>query len=244
VTTVALVTGASRGIGAAVARRLAQDGADVVVQYFSSADAADGVAEACRSFGGRAVAMQADVRSGRSLEIFKAQLEAEAWAPDIVVHCAGVAHYGLLENMDDDIWDDMMDVHLKGAYFLTKLFAPRMTWNRWGRFVHMSSIWGAVGAAGEAAYAAAKGGLNAFTKSMARELASAGITVNAVAPGAVDTDMLAALSHEEKKTLCDDIPLGRLGRPEEVADLVRFLVSEQAGYITGQVLGISGGWRL
>lgn len=241
---VALVTGASRGIGAAAAKQLAADGFDVAVQYYASAGAAEAVAAACRELGARAVALQADARSGASLRGLKAALDAEGWTPSVVVHSAGAAHYGLLDDTDEDVWDDLFALHVRSAYHLTRLFAPAMAWDRWGRFIHLSSLWGVVGAAGEAAYAATKGGLNAFVKSMAKELASSGVTVNAVAPGAIDTDMLAALSEEEKAELRDAIPLGRLGTPEEVAALVRYLASDGAGYVTGQVVALSGGWQI
>mgnify|MGYP001259595997 CR=1 FL=1 len=239
---IALVTGASRGIGAAAARRLAESGADVAIQYFRSQDAAEEVAAYCRRQGVRAEIFRADVRDAGALEALKSRLAELSMLPNILVHSAGTAFYGLLDDCGEEAWDDLMGVHLKAAYRLTRLFAPEMAWRRWGRIVYLSSIWGVVGAAGEAAYAAAKGGLNAFAKSMAKELAPFGITVNAVAPGAIETDMLAELTEEDRLSLCRSIPLGRLGRPEEVADLIRFIVSEEAGYITGQVLGINGGW--
>ncbi|WP_123040106.1 elongation factor P 5-aminopentanone reductase [Cohnella candidum] len=238
----ALVTGGSRGIGAAAARRLAAGGADIVIPYFASGDAAERVAADCRKLGARAEVVRADVRDGASLAELKSSLDAMEWAPDILVHSAGTAFYGLLGDCGEDVWDDIMGVHLKAAYRLTRLFAPAMAWRRWGRIVYLSSIWGVIGASGEAAYAAAKGGLNAFAKSMARELASSGVTVNAVAPGAIETDMLADLTEEDRLAICRDVPLGRLGRPDEVADLIRFIASDDAGYITGQVLGINGGW--
>lgn len=240
----ALITGASRGIGAAVARRLAKDGADIIVQYFSSAADAEAVATDCRAFGNQVFVEHADLRTGDGITSLKENLDNAGCSPNIVVHCAGIAHYGLLDQVDDRVWDELMNIHLKSAFYLTKLFAPSMLWQRWGRIVHLSSVWGIVGAAGEAAYATAKGGLNAFTKSTAKEMASAGVTVNAVAPGAVDTDMLAALSTDERAALCREIPLERLAEPDEVAQLVRFLVSDDAQYITGQVLGIDGGWQL
>jgi len=238
----ALITGGSRGIGAAAAIRLAEDGIDVIVQYHRAAEAAEAVCARCRGYGVRAEAAQADLREGESVHAIGERLSRTGRMPDIVVHSAGTAYYGLLEDCGEDVWDDLMGVHLKAAYRLTRMFAPAMAWRRWGRIVYLSSVWGLVGASGEAAYAAAKGGINSFAKSMARELASAGVTVNAVAPGAIATDMLAGLSAEETEALCAEIPLGRLGQPEEVAELIRFLVSEDAGYITGQVLGISGGW--
>jgi 3-oxoacyl-[acyl-carrier protein] reductase len=238
----ALVTGGSRGIGAAAALRLAQGGIDVALQYRSSRDEAERIAALCRSYGVRAEAVEADVRDAESLSGLQAKLNEWGMPPDILIHSAGTAHYGLLEDCGEDVWDDLMGVHLKAAYRLTRMFAPGMAWRRWGRIVYLSSIWGVIGASGEAAYAAAKGGLNAFAKSMARELASSGVTVNAVAPGAVETDMLNDLSREEREALCRQIPLGRLGRPEEVAELIRFVTSEDAGYMTGQVIGLNGGW--
>lgn len=239
----ALITGGSRGIGAATARLLAARGLTVAVQYYSSPAAAETVVADCVALGSRAVAVHADMRSGHSVQAMQRKLAEAGCEPDIVVHCAGIAHYGLLADMDEHMWDNLMNVHLKGAYHLTTYFSPAMVWSRQGRFVFVSSVWGLVGAAGEAAYAAAKGGLNAFAKSMARELGPSGITVNAVAPGAVDTDMLAALTAEERSALCAEIPLGRLCAPEEVAELIGFLVSQEAGYINGQVLALSGGWK-
>lgn len=241
---IALITGASRGIGAAVARGLAADGLTVIMQYNEAAEAAELVASDCRAYGNEVITIQADLRSSSAIPEIKVQLDQRQWMPNVVVHCAGMSHYDLLDDIDDRIWDDLMNVHLKSAYYLTKAFAPSMRWQRWGRFIHLSSVWGAVGAAGEVAYAASKGGLNAFTKSVAKELASSGITVNAIAPGAIDTDMLKQLEAEDLDALCREIPMGRLGQANEVAQLVRFLVSNNSSYITGQVLGINGGWHM
>jgi 3-oxoacyl-[acyl-carrier protein] reductase len=146
--------------------------------------------------------------------------------------------------MDEELWDDLMNVNLKGAYYLTRWFASSMRWNRWGRFVFLSSIWGQTGASGEAAYAASKGGLNAFAKSIAKELAPSGVTVNTVSPGAVETDMIASLEQADLEQLRKEIPVGRLGQANEIAQLVRFLVSDEAEYITGQLIGINGGWHM
>jgi len=243
-TPVALVTGASGGIGAAVARRLAEDGADLIVHYGSSRARAEETAAACLRLGaGRTVVAQADLRSGEELTSLKAELDGRGLAPNVVVHCAGFARYELLQDTPEEAWDDLFQVHLKAAYRLARLFGPAMSWERWGRIVHLSSVWGLVGAAGEVAYAAAKGGLNSFTKGLAKEMAAAGVTVNAVAPGAVDTGMLRELSEEDRRELAADIPLGRFAEPEEVAELVAFLASERAGYITGQVLALTGGWQ-
>jgi len=240
----ALVTGASRGIGAAVARQLAADGADVAIQYYSAAVAAEAVVIECEGYGVQAIALQADLRRKESILNLKRQLDMQQWTPDIIVHCAGMAHYGLLEDMDEQIWDDLMNINLKGAFYLTQWFGSSMRWKRWGRFIHLSSVWGEVGAAGEAAYSASKGGLNALTKSVAKEMATSGVTVNAICAGAVDTDMLAALGNEDREQLCREIPVGRLGQAAEVAQLVRFLVSDDANYITGQMIRLDGGWQM
>lgn len=241
----ALVTGASRGIGAAVARRLARDGVGIIVHCRSQAALADAVAEECRALGAAfAMTACADISAPGEVAALKARLEAAGTLPDIVVHSAGVARYGLLQDLDEAEWDDIQHVHLKAAYSLAKHFAPAMSWARRGRIVHISSVWGVVGAAGEAAYSAAKGGLNSLTKALARELAGAGVTVNAVAPGVVDTDMLAELEADEREELLAEMPMKRFARPEEVAELVRFLTLGNSSYITGQIVGLSGGWRL
>lgn len=241
----ALITGASRGIGAAVARRLARDGAGVIIHYRSAGELADAVAADCMALGARfAVTVGADIRVPGEVAAMRASLERSGMMPDILVHSAGTAHYGLLEDLDEDEWDDIQHVHLKAAYSLAKHFGPAMSWNRRGRIVHISSVWGVVGAAGEAAYAAAKGGLNSLTKSLARELAASGVTVNAIAPGVVETDMLAELAPDEREALLREMPLRRFADAAEVAELVRFLTLGDAGYITGQIVALSGGWRM
>ncbi|MDI4646145.1 elongation factor P 5-aminopentanone reductase [Cohnella hashimotonis] len=241
----ALVTGASRGIGAAVARRLAREGVGVIVHYHRSREQAEAVAAECLALGAPfAQAAAADVRLSADIAALKTGLEQAGRMPDILVHAAGIAHYGLLEDLAEEAWDDIQHVHLKAAYGLAKRFGPTMSWRRHGRIVHVSSVWGVVGAAGEAAYSAAKGGLNGLTKALAREMALAGVTVNAVAPGLVDTDMLAELEEAELEALREEVPMKRFADPDEVAELIRFLTLGGAGYITGQVIGLTGGWRM
>ncbi|CAI6028628.1 elongation factor P 5-aminopentanone reductase [Cohnella sp. JJ-181] len=241
----ALVTGASRGIGAAVARRLSRDGAGVIVHYYRSREQAEAVAADCLALGAAfAEPAAADVRSAAQIAALKARLELSGRMPDILVHAAGTAHYGLLEDLGESEWDDIQHVHLKAAYGLAKSFGPSMSWRRGGRIVHISSVWGVVGAAGEVAYSAAKGGVNGLTKALARELATAGVTVNAVAPGMVETDMLAELDEAERAALREEVPMRRFATPEEVAELVRFLTLGASDYITGQIIGLTGGWRM
>ncbi|WP_330999626.1 elongation factor P 5-aminopentanone reductase [Cohnella fermenti] len=240
-----LVTGASRGIGAAVARRFAAAGDRVALHYGASFEAAENERKRCLEAGAAdAIAVRADLRDPGALLRLKGEMDGLGWSPSVVVHSAGTAYYGLLDETGEEAWSDLLQVHLTSAYRLAKLFGPALSWGRGGRIIHVSSVWGAIGAAGEVAYSAAKGGLNSFTKALARELAPFGVTVNAVAPGAVDTDMLGPLSNEEREQLLKEIPLGRFARPEEVAELVAFLSSEEANYITGQIIALSGGWRV
>jgi len=240
----ALVTGGSRGIGAAIARRLASAGVHVAVHYFTAREAAERTARECGEYGVRAVAVQADVRLAEDVLRMRDELERIGMMPDILVNNAGVAHYGLITDAAEDDFDTVIGVNLKGVFLCVKAFVPRMVSLKYGRIINISSVWGAVGASCETLYSAAKGGVNALTKALAKELAPSGITVNAVAPGAVDTAMLDHLDNEEKKKLEGEIPAGRLARPEEIASLVHYLALPESGYITGQVITPSGGWMI
>lgn len=238
-----LITGGSRGIGAAIARRFAAEGMNVVIHYVNSHEQANETARECMSLGGgQIMTVSADLRSRESLERMREKLQASELMPDILVNNAGIAHYGLLSDVSDADWDDVMAVNLKGVFLCTQLFMPDMIRTRWGRIINISSIWGISGAACEVAYSAAKGGVNAFTKALAKELAPSGITVNAVAPGAVNTAMLDGFEPQELRQLEDDIPAGRLGEPDEIASLVYFLSLPESSYITGQVISPNGGW--
>ena len=162
--------------------------------------------------------------------------------PDIIVNNAGISHYGLLSDVSEDDWDLVMNTNLKGMFLCTQAFLPHMISQKYGRIVNVSSVWGITGASCEVLYSTAKGGMNAFTKALAKELAPSGITVNAVAPGAVDTSMLHHMNEEDKQLLINDIPIGRLAQPEEIASLVYFVALPESGYITGQVISPNGGW--
>jgi 3-oxoacyl-[acyl-carrier protein] reductase len=162
--------------------------------------------------------------------------------PDILVNNAGKAHYGMLADVTEEEWDEVMAVNLKGTFLCSQIFMPYMVSQRFGRIINVSSVWGISGASCEVAYSASKGGVNAFTKALAKELAPSGVTVNAVAPGAVNTAMLNNLQEEELRMLEEEIPAGRLASPEEVASLVYFLALPESGYITGQVISPNGGW--
>lgn len=238
---VALVTGASRGIGRAVALALARQGAAVAVHYARAADAAAEVVAAIAAAGGRAAAVQGDVGDPAQVERVVAEAEARLGPVDILVNNAGLVRDNLLLRMRDEDWDEVLRTNLTGAFRLTRLVLRGMVRRRWGRIVNVASVAGLVGNPGQANYAAAKAGLIGFTKAVAREVASRGITVNAVAPGFIDTDMTRALPEEARRRAAEQIPLGRLGTPEEVAAVVAFLASEAAAYVTGQTIVVDGG---
>ena len=238
-----LITGGSRGIGAAIARRFAAEGLNVVIHYLNSHEQANETARECISLGGnRVMTVSADVRQRDSLLRMKEKLEAAGMMPDILVNNAGIAHYGMLADLTEQEWDEVSGVNLKGLFLCTQLFMGPMVSSRWGRIINVSSVWGISGASCEVLYSATKGGVNAFTKALAKELAPSGVTVNAVAPGAVSTEMIAHLDMDEMRALEEEIPAGRLAQPDEIASLVYFLSLPESSYITGQVISPNGGW--
>lgn len=236
----ALVTGASQGIGEAIGRSLAALGARVVLAA-RSADKLDAVAGELREQGHEAHALTLDLAAPEALEERLAELPEDWAAVDILVNNAGITDDALLVRMSLEQWRRVLDTNLTGAFALTRLLAKGMMRRRWGRVISVSSVVGLMGNAGQANYAAAKAGLVGFSKSVARELAGRNVTVNVVAPGYVDTAMTAALPEAARDSLLEAIPLGRIGRPEEIGAAVGFLAGEAAGYITGQVLNVSGG---
>ena len=238
---VALVTGGSRGIGAAVALRLAVEGAAVAVNYAGSKDAADAVVASIVAGGGRAVALQADVRDPAACTVLVEATIAEFGALGILVNNAGITRDGLLVRMSDEDWDAVIATNLTGVFSMSRAAAKVMMRARSGAIVNMTSVVGIMGNAGQANYSAAKAGVIGLTKATARELAPRGVRCNAVAPGFITTDMTAKLTDAQRDAIAGTVALGRLGSTGDVAAAVAFLVSDDASYVTGQVLAVDGG---
>ena len=238
---IALVTGAGRGIGRSVALALGSAGAKVVVNYNSSEEAAREVVGAIESDGGEAKAIKADVSKPEEVDAMVSTLVKEWGRIDILVNNAGIARDNLMMRMSQEEWDAVMDTNLRSAYFCSRAVLRPMLRNRWGRIISISSVVGLTGNVGQANYAAAKAGLIGFTKSLAREVGSRNITANAVAPGFIQTDITAGLSDDIKAAALKNIPAEKFGEPEDVANVVLFLASDLAAYVTGQVVNVDGG---
>jgi 3-oxoacyl-[acyl-carrier protein] reductase len=238
---VAIVTGGSRGIGRAIATTLAAAGATVVVNYKGNQSAADEVVRAIEAAEGQSLAIQADISKPDQVErLFKTTLDRYGKI-DILVNNAGITRDTLLLRMKEEDFDAVLDTNLRGVYLCTKAALRPMTKARGGRIVNITSVVGLMGNAGQSNYAAAKAGIIGFTKSTAREMASRNITINAVAPGYVETELTGVLSDQIRTAILENIPLGRLGTPQDIANVVCFLASDQAAYITGQTLTVDGG---
>ncbi len=238
---VALVTGGSRGIGRAVAELLAAQGHQIAINYVSNDSAANDTVATIEASGGTAIAIKADVGDEESVTAMMAQVQEQLGPVEILVNNAGITRDDLLMRMKADAWDAVMQTNLRSVYICSKAALRGMLRARWGRIINISSIAGVAGNAGQANYAAAKAGVIGFTMSLAKEIGSRGITVNAVAPGFIETDMTAALGEDAAEAATDQIVMGRLGRPEEVASAVGFLASAEASYITGQTIVVDGG---
>ncbi len=241
---VTLVTGGSRGIGRAVAQRLGASGYPIAVNYTSRADAAEEVVESIRSAGGSAMAVGADVSQVDAVAAMFETVEAELGPVEVLVNNAGITRDGLLLRMGEDDWDRVISVNLKSVYLCSKAALRSMIRSRWGRIVSIGSVSGLSGNPGQANYAASKAGVIGFSKSLAKEVGSRGVTVNVVAPGFIATDMTEELGEAAVNAASESTSVGRLGTPGEVASAVEYLAADDASYITGQVLVVDGGLAL
>jgi 3-oxoacyl-[acyl-carrier protein] reductase len=238
---VALVTGGGRGIGRAIAIRLAKESARVAISYYSNDATAKETAEMVRTVGAECETFKSDAASARDVQALF-QGVREAFGPvEILVNNAGMRRDNILLRMKDTEFDEVLATNLKGAYLCTRAVLRRMVRARWGRIVNISSVVGLIGNAGQANYAASKAGMIGLTKSVAREVANRGITVNAVAPGYVETELTGGLSENVKGRILEEIPVGRFGEAEEIAEVVAFLAGEGAAYVTGQTIAVDGG---
>jgi len=237
----ALVTGSSSGIGAAIAQELAANGANVAIHYRGNEEGANSMAETIRESGGTCAIFQADVADPQQAADLVKAVQKELGGLDILVNNAGTTRDTLLMTMKEDAWDTVIETNLKSVYAVSRAALRAMLKKRWGRIINITSVVGLSGQAGQSNYAASKAGIIGFTKSLAREVGSRTITVNAVAPGFVPTALTDVLEEEQKNMILQDTPLGRFGTPEEIAWAVSFLADERSAFITGQVLSVDGG---
>ena len=241
----ALVTGASRGIGRAICVRLAKDGFDIVFDYQSGSEAAMETKALCEAEGAKVLAVQADISdSSQCADLMKQALEFGEGKLPVLVNNAGITRDNLLARMKDEDLDAVLNVNLKGTFYMMREASKVMLRQKYGRIISISSVVGIMGNAGQVNYAASKAGVIGMTKSLARELASRQITVNAVAPGMIETDMTAGIPEEAKKKILEGIPFKEMGRPEDIANVVAFLAGDEGRYITGQVIAVDGGMTI
>lgn len=238
---IALITGGSRGIGAACVRAFAEDGYAVVFLYNRSRDKAEALVQTLRAEGRDVSAYQCDVADAAQVQAVIADILRTYRRIDALVNCAGIAHIGLFTDMTEAEWDHLFAVNVRSAFSVTKAVLPGMISRQTGAIVNVSSMWGEVGASYEVAYSATKAALIGMTKALAKEVGPSGVRVNCVTPGVIDTDMNASLTDVERAELADETPLGRIGEAAEVAKTILFLCADSASFITGQVLGVSGG---
>ena len=241
---VALITGGSRGIGRAVSLRLASDGVKLAINYKSDKKSADLVVGLAKEMGVEALSVQADVSDSSQVDVMVDQVVSEFGNVDILVNNAGIIHDSLLMRMSEDVWDEVLNTNLKGSYNCTKAVLRYMVRQRWGRVINVVSVVGIEGNPGQSNYAASKAGVIAFSRSIAKEVASRNITVNSVAPGYISTEIVADLNPEFKELILSRIPQNKFGTVEDVSNMVGYLASEEANYITGEVIRVDGGIEL
>lgn len=236
-----LVTGAAKGIGRAIAEVFAENEFNVVINYLSSEKSAQSLVSELKERGFSALALSADITQKAQVEKMFEQAYQAFGSIDILVNNAGISHYKLFQEITEDEWDKMINVHLKGMYNCSQQVVPEMIRKNTGKIINISSIWGMVGASCEVSYSTAKAGMIGFTKALAKELGPSNIQVNCVAPGVIDTDMLNPLSQEDRELVREEIPLMRFGQAKEIAKVVLFLAKQESDYITGQVISPNGG---
>ncbi len=238
-----LVTGATGGIGKAIVTAFARAGYNVALHTFSKMQKAEALCtELSQNFGIKAVAVCADISKKSEVDAMMKEVSSVFGGVDVLVNNAGISQIKMLCDVAEDEWDRMFDVNVKGAYLCTNAVTNYMVHNKWGRIVNISSVWGVAGASCEVHYSASKSALVGFTKALSKEFAPSGITVNCVCPGLIDTEMNRHLSNEELSDIVADIPVGRIGLPEDVANAVMFFADEKNSYVTGQTLNVDGGW--
>ena len=238
---VALVTGGSKGIGAAIVKQLCEDGYSVAINYNTSEQRALSLCSFCTSEGYPVLPVKCDVSVAAEVDKMFSEIEEKLGKVDVLVNNAGVSLWGLFDTVSDEEFAKVTGINLTGTFNCTRRAVPAMLQKKYGRIINISSVWGQVGASCEAVYSASKAGIIGLTKALAKEYAPSGITVNCIAPGVIDTEMMSRFSEEERAAICEEIPLGRMGTPEEVARAVSFFADEKNAYITGQILGVNGG---
>ncbi len=239
---VALVTGGSRGIGAEIARSIAQMGCFVALTYNKNAERAEKVVYDIRELGASARAFRCDVSRRSDVQALVSDVSRAFGSIDVLVNNAGISHEGLFTDITEKEWDEIFNVNVKGIFNCTQEIIPSMISNKHGKIINISSMWGQVGASCEVAYSASKAAVIGFTKALAKEVGPSGINVNCICPGVIQTDMLAPFLKDDIRALEEETPLGRIGTPSDVANLVAFLASEKANFITGQIFGVNGGF--
>ena len=236
-----LITGSSRGIGSAIAKALAKENYNIVINYKENEIEAKKVFEEIKTYNSNVLMIQADIRKTTEVENMFNEIEKNFENVDILINNAGIASVRFFQDITEEEWEDIFNVNVHGSHRCIKRAIPSMINNRYGKIIGISSIWGVTGGALEAHYSATKGAIISMNKALAKELGYSGITVNTVAPGGVDTDMLKDVPKESIEAYCSEFPLQRLAKPEEIADVVKFLISKEASYITGHVLNVNGG---
>lgn len=241
---VAVITGAGKGIGKAIALRLAKDGYKIAVCYKNSKDAAENTVSEIEAFGGSAAAYRLDITDAQNVNLVISEIEKNFGEIAVLVNNAGIAEQSLFTDITDEMWQKMLDTNLSGAFYCTRAVLPYMIHRKKGKIINIASIWGETGGSCEVHYSAAKAGLIGMTKALAKEVGLSGITVNCVSPGVILTDMTSHFDADTMNELKDETPLGRIGTPEDVAGAVSFLASADADFITGQNISVNGGMNI